>query len=147
MTNRTKRLSLFVGSLSEVGRFVTVGLAATGVYLLLTNLLVRYASLSTAVAASIAFVPVVLMNYILHYGWTFRSERAHSSAVPRFLGTSLGGLIINFLTVYVATHRLGLSGTPSLLFAVGLVVIWNYLLARLWVFISPKVPERDRVTA
>ena len=117
-------------------RFGVVGGVATIVYFVATRSLQYYAGLSTPTAASISFALVVALNYVLHYAWTFRSSEPHLRTLPRFLGTSFGGLAINYVAVLGATSWLQMSQSEGLLLGVGLVVMWNYLLARFWVFVD-----------
>jgi putative flippase GtrA len=127
-----------VASFRQLIRFGIVGVAATGLYLLCTHTIEKYARFSTPQAASLAFVPVVVFNYVLHYGWTFRSARAHTSALPRFVGTSIGGWVVNYLVVQSAMRWLLLPPTAALLIAITCVVAWNYLLSSLWVFTASE---------
>jgi putative flippase GtrA len=119
---------------SELLCFGAVGILATGIYIVATLLLRKYGRLSVPLAASISFILVVATNYALHYSWTFRSAKSHTTTAPRFIGTSVGGMIINTATVTIGARCSTLPQNALLLLGVGLVVIWNYLLARFWVF-------------
>jgi putative flippase GtrA len=119
-------------------RFGIVGLLATGIYLLCTKLLQLYAGAPVAVAASVSFVIVVAMNYVLHYSWTFRSTQPHAVALPRFLIVSTGGLIINYLVVLLGSRWFAQGEILVLLMGVAAVVGWNYLLSRFWVFFDHR---------
>lgn len=123
-------------SRAQLARFATVGVVATGLYLSYTHLLERYVGMQSPIAACVAFLLVVTTNYALHYSWTFRSDRPHASTIPRFISTSLGGLAINYAVVECGTRWLSVPKTWILLLGVALVVIWNYVLSRLWVFVS-----------
>jgi putative flippase GtrA len=123
-----------IAQTAQLLRFATVGLLATGIYLGAVTLLSRWLELSVPIAATISFVLVVTINYLLHYFWTFRSRRHHGSAVPRFLVTSVGGLAINYAVVALGTRWLQLSQTPVLFLGIGFVVLWNYALSKFWVF-------------
>jgi putative flippase GtrA len=121
---------------AQLIRFGTVGLFAASLYLVGTSLLRQYARLSAPLAASVCFVFIVATNYVLHYSWTFQSRQLHRSAVPRFLGTAVGGLFINYETVMLGTRWLALPQTAVLLLGAALVVTWNYVLSRFWVFVG-----------
>ena len=121
---------------AQLARFAAVGTAATGLYLSTAGLLEHYTGIPVSIAASVAFIVVVTTNYILHYFWTFRTDRSHASAIPRFISTSLGGLAINYAVVQFGTRWANLPKTWILLLGVALVVVWNYLLSRGWVFVS-----------
>jgi putative flippase GtrA len=121
-------------SLSQLVRFGLVGTLGAGVYFLSTALLMRYCRWSFVASASTSFVLVVAMNYVLHYSWTFRSKRPHSSAVVRFLGTSVGGMAINSGFLFLGARFATLPQSVLLLTGACLVVLWNYLVSRFWVF-------------
>lgn len=124
----------------QLVRYAVVGISATGVYLLCVHLLREYGGLPMTAAASIAFVVVVMMNYVLHYYWTFESSRPHVSSIPRFIVTSTGGMIINLTVVSLGAPLLPQAPTLVLLAGCGIVVAWNYLMSRFWVFLdSPRV--------
>lgn len=124
---------------AQMIRFGLVGLCATGTYFVSTLLLHRYVPLSLPVAAAVSFAVVVAMNYVAHYSWTFRSDRAHAAAIPRFLATSVGGLAINTVVVALGGRWPGARQTTILLVGAVVVMIWNYLLSRFWVFIGRRV--------
>jgi putative flippase GtrA len=115
-------------------RFGTVGLFATGIYFTIIVFLHQHAGVSVPEAATASFVLVAAMNYLLHYFWTFRSHRSHVSAVPRFIGTSVSAMAINYGVVALGIRWLALPQTVILLVGIVLVVIWNYLMSRFWVF-------------
>jgi putative flippase GtrA len=130
---------------AQLLRFAIVGLLATGIYLSGVTLLSRYLELSVPMAATISFVLVSTTNYLLHYFWTFRSTRHHGSAVSRFLGTSIGGMAINYAVVALGTRWLLLSQTAILFLGVAFVVLWNYTLSRFWVFGDIRLhPHNER---
>jgi len=122
----------------QLARFAIVGLLATGIYLSSVALLSRCLELSVQIAATISFIMVSTTNYLLHYFWTFRSRRQHSSAATRFLGTSLGGMAINYAVVALGTRWLLLSRTGILLLGIAFVVLWNYTLSTFWVFVDSR---------
>jgi putative flippase GtrA len=122
----------------EVVRFGLVGLTGTGFYVMTTLILERYARQSAPLSASIAFVLVVAGNYCVHRTWTFRSKRRHLQAAPRFLATSFGGLALNGLTLTILDRWTTFSEGVTLVAGISVVVMWNYLLNRVWVFAKER---------
>lgn len=118
----------------QLMRFGLVGVIGAGVYFLATLLLVRYRGWSVVSGASVSFVLVISINYLLHYSWTFRSRRPHSSATVRFVVASVGGMVINSGFLFLGPRLVEWSPEALLLTGVCLVVLWNYLMARFWVF-------------
>ena len=125
-------------STARLIRFAVVGVFGATVYLVGTSALHQYTGLSVSAAATVLFVPVVALNYVLHHSWTFRSRRPHESAAPRFLSVAIGAMGINYLVVALGMRWLRLSQTVVLLLGGVSVVAWNYLLSRCWVFIDNR---------
>ena len=98
--------------------------------------------IGTTLAVSIGFVAVVMLNYALHYHWTFRSVKSHRIAFIRFVVTSIVGFSINFCFIYIGVSLFRLNYLTVQIPALGLVVTSNYLFSALWVFRfeAPKRP-------
>jgi putative flippase GtrA len=126
------------GATWELARFVTVGLSSAAVYFIGVLLLRRYGELSLPTAAAISFALVVAVNYVLHHSWTFRSKRSHASAIPRFIGSTAGGMLINSFALTVGSRSTRLPLFVLLLIGGGFVAAWNYFLAKLWVFVDTQ---------
>ena len=124
-------------------RFGAVGLLTTGIYLVGTYLLNRFGSLSMPLATSISYALAAALNYALHYSWTFRSDRPHASALPRFFGTAGCGAILNYATVTLSQNWLALPKTSAVSVGVGVVLLWNYLIGRFWVFVQRRQGARQ----
>lgn len=118
----------------EVVRFGLAGLMGTGVYVMATLMLERYSGLSAPLCGSVAFALVVAGNYCVHRTWTFRSNRGHLQAAPRFVVTSVGGLALNGLILSILARWTSFSQGEALVIGIGVVLMWNYLLNRVWVF-------------
>jgi putative flippase GtrA len=124
-------------------RFALVGILASAVYFTSTTAFYWYASFSIPLATSISFVVVITLKYILHYAWTFRSERSHVSVIPRFLTTAIAGLIINYVVVLTTQRHLPISQSFSVVLGVCVVSAWNYFLGRVWVFAGSDTVRRQ----
>ena len=103
--------------------------------------LVKYAGLAPVLANATGFVFAAGQNFVLNRRLTFPESRglAPSRQLTRFFFVSLVGLAINlpvFLFVdsslcpYLGHH----SYKVAKLFAVGVVLVWNFLANRLWTF-------------
>jgi putative flippase GtrA len=119
---------------SALMRFGVVGFLGTAVYIATTRLLCNFAGWSPTMAASAAFLPIVIISYFAHHSWTFRTDRAHAQAMPRFLVTATGGLVINMAAVAFGNQLFPRSPFIVLFMGIALVVTWNYTLSRLWAF-------------
>jgi len=121
---------------TRLARFAVVGLFGATLYGVGTGLLHQCAGMALPLAASLSFVLVVATNYVLHYWWTFESDRPHADTIGRFLGMVCGGMTLNYLTLAVGTRWLALPQTMVLSLGMVVVVAWNYGLSRYWVFLS-----------
>ena len=117
-------------------RFAIIGALGTVVYGLSTWLLFRLCGFGIIQASGIAFAIVVFFNYVLHYRWTFKSQKIHTIAFPQFVMTSVVGFLINWSVLEIGVVRIGLDYLFVQLFAIGLVITSNFLLSALWVFRS-----------
>src|SRR4051812_46553529 len=79
----------------ELVRFGWVGFFTLGMYAVEMWALARVVSWPTWVNAAISYIPCLFANYVLHRSFTFRSERDHLQAGPRYLAIQFGGFAIN----------------------------------------------------
>ena len=120
-------LYLIVGGLSfvvEIGAFVALRRAAMPV-----------------IAASVAsFLVATFANYLLSILLAFQSGRFRRGAeLSRFLAVVLVGLALNTALVWWFAYPLAIQPTIAKIAAVPIVLIWNYLGRRAFVF-SKHVP-------
>lgn len=119
--------------LARLARFGLVGAAGSVVYFALLWTLVEWVGLSVMASTSIAFVIVVLENYVLHRHWTFRSIAPHGQALPRFLFMSVLGFWVNGAVMSVGVQRLGLNYMWVQAVAIAAVVSCNFA-GTCWIF-------------
>lgn len=120
-------------ALPEALRFAAVGAASAGVYFLLYWLfgwLTRLAWLR----ATLAYGVGMLFNYLVQRSFTFRSQRQHHHAGPRYLLVQLGGLLINTAVVYLGVDLAQLPFLPVQLLAIVLTAVWSYVGQKFWAF-------------
>ena len=87
-------------------------------------------------AATVAsFVAATVLNYVLSYTLAFtRGRYSRGSELVRFWLVSLAGLTINTIGVWVLTRFFHLHPLLAKVAAVLLVLVWNFLGRRLFVF-------------
>ncbi|MGR9108871.1 MAG: GtrA family protein [Gammaproteobacteria bacterium] len=115
-------------------RFATVGGIATAVHYLILITLVQGLGANPVWASGIGFVIGATFNYVLNYRFTFRSNAKHRHAVVKFLLVAGLGLVLNSLAMLVFIVHLGLFYLLAQVLATSLVLLWNFLGNRLWVF-------------
>lgn len=118
----------------ELIRFGGVGGLTTVVYFVALWPLAKWVSLPMWLLAGIACMPALLVGYILHRSFTFRSSRQHSRAVPRFLAVQIAGIAFNSLAIWIGTDLLSLPFLIVQFGAIGLQVLLTYLGQKLFAF-------------
>ena len=125
----------------RLGRFGFVGGLGTAIYYLSLWLLVEKIHIGIMLATSISFILVVIENYVLHYHWTFSSNRSHRSAFPRFLLMGITGFALNWSIMYVGTVELNFNYLLVQALSIAVIVIWNLVIST---FIFQPANEVDR---
>jgi len=122
--------------LLNVGRFAkfsVVGAGGTGLHYIILVVAVEVASAPPAIASALGAVAGALFNYFLNFRFTFRSQRAHRHAFPRFLSIALLGVLLNGFVVLIGT-TLGAHYFVSQLAATAIVLVVGYVMNSLWTF-------------
>ena len=124
--------------MKEIGRFsrfAVVGGVATAFHYIVLVVCVRELSVAPVAASAIGFALSSVLNYYLNYRLTFRSSRAHVTAVPRFLLIAGIGLGANSVAMWILTKSAHLEYVLAQLIATTFVLLWNYTANRKWTFL------------
>ncbi|TPW29003.1 GtrA family protein [Pararhizobium mangrovi] len=125
-----------------VARFAAVGVVTTALdFLLFTSL--HAASLPTALANTISYSCGIAASYHLNRNWTFgvRGDRVRAL---KFVLSTLTGLVIS---TFLVTAFVRFAPAPvAKLTSVPIVFVWNYLIARNWVFAGADAKPAGRRT-
>lgn len=114
-------------------RFCVVGVANTGVHMLVLLALAELLHWSPSLANACAFLCANLFSYLVNSRWTFAAMKGGATRYPRFLAVSLVGLTLSWACVELAM-RLGLHYLVGVAGSVLLVAVSGYILNRLFVF-------------
>lgn len=120
--------------LMELIRFGSVGLTSTGIYFALLWCVKQLLPLPVSVQAAVAYVIGMAGDYLLHRSFTFRSQRQHTHAGPRYLAVQGTGLLVNSAVLWFGVDVGGLPFLPVQLAALGLTAGCSYLGQKLWTF-------------
>ena len=92
----------------------------------------EWAGLHYLYSSALAFTISVLVNYWLCRAWVFEGGRKKRSfrAATLFFGSSVAGLGVNQLCMYVFVDFLGIYYMAAKLLAAVIVTIWNFVLKR-----------------
>ena len=128
-----------VTDVNRLIRFSIVGLLTAAFYFGLLSLIVELALAEPVMASAICYGAAVLLNYLMHYSWTFApAEDAvsapHGRALWRYLVMVACGFLINTALMYLMVHVLSWHYLAAQLIALVAVVTWNFLMSNFWVF-------------
>ena len=118
----------------QIARFIVVGLVTALVYYGLLVLAVEGAGLGPVMASSLCYVFAVMVNYWLHYHWTFTATAGHSLVVSRYILMLCGGFFLNISFMYIGVSIMGWNYLLVQTAAIALIAGWNFVLSSLWVF-------------
>ena len=109
-------------------KFGAVGISGIAVDFGVTYLCKEILKIQKYVANAIGFTTAASTNYILNRIWTFHStDPAIFLQYSKFLIISIVGLGINTLVLWILVSRYKKHFYLSKLFAVAVVMIWNFL--------------------
>jgi putative flippase GtrA len=114
-------------------RFAAGGAVGTVVHYLTLVVLVEACSAPVTAATASGFAVGAITNYLIARHWVFRSDRSHTSALPRFATIALAGAVINTVLVG-ALNAIGLHYLLAQVVATGTVLVLNFLANRYWTF-------------
>jgi len=102
--------------------------------------LLQAADIPIIIASATSFTVATTLNYFLSYFFVFERGRfSMSHEIARVFVVSLIGLALNTLLVYLFVSDLALNGVLAKIIAIPLVLFWNFLGRRIFVF-RPTIP-------
>jgi putative flippase GtrA len=130
--------------LHQFGRFVVVGLLATGLQYAILVFCVQALGLRPALGSGLGFALSAGVNYILNHRFTFRSGRAHLSAIWRFIAVAGIGLLLNIGLMEVLVERWRVQYMLAQLVVTAITLLWNFAGSAFFSFVNP---DSDRTVA
>lgn len=114
-------------------RFLAVGGASTALHYSVLVLAVEALGWDAVTATAVGFIAGAALNYAFNRRLSFASRRRHREALPRFLAMVGLGTLLNSALLQ-ATLLAGLHYLPGQVLATAVVLVYNYLVLRYWVF-------------
>ena len=123
-----------------VSQFITyagVGSIGTVAHYLLLLFLVEQLHVTPYLGAVAGFMLGALVNYYLNHRITFRSQKRHHEALPKFLTVAAAGVVLTGLLMAWATERLHIHYFIAQLVTTALLLCLTFIGNRLWTFRHP----------
>lgn len=131
-------LSLMPEWMKQGGKFVIVGFINTGVdlgiYFMLTHWVPFFMD-KLVLAKAISYPAGVINSFIWNKNWTFKSNTGYFNLQAMiFFVANLIGWGMNSLMMYIGLEIWHLPELICLALAIGIVLIWNFLVSKFIVF-------------
>ena len=119
-------------------KFSGVGRVGTAVQYVTLFALVQFGSFYPVLASTTGFVMGAFVNYYLNYIYTFKSDKSHFEAMPKFFSVAAVGMFLNGLIMELLISNIDLQYILAQLVATALVLLWNFTANRMWTFTANK---------
>ena len=119
--------------------FAGVGAIGTLGHYTVLIVLVQFWAVDPVFASSFGFVVGAVINYILNYHFTFRSDKRHREALVKFLIVATIGAGINGAIMFLGVEHTRINYLVVQVFATIVVLFWNFVVNKLWTFAHHNV--------
>ena len=121
--------------LAQLFAFLVIGGAAAFAFVgLSAAAVVAFDTLPAWLVSSLCYAGFIVPVYLLHRRFSFRSNVAHSQALPRYVAVQLTSLGLAALFSFVAYGVIGLPTLAAAILVAALTSGVNFLVLRRWAF-------------
>lgn len=117
-----------------IGRFASVGVISSGVYVVAVACFVELAHLDPMIASGLSYVVALPVNFLGNRSFTFQSTGDIRVEIAKFMVVHAVNVSISTLSMYWAVEHAGLTYWIGSAMAVAFVPISTFLTMKLWVF-------------
>lgn len=135
-TGSEKRTTHAIGP--QFMRFLLVGGSATAIQYVILIALHQGLGVAATLASAVGFALSAIYNFVASYHFTFRGRTSMLAALPRYALVVAIGLAINTAIFDIALHVFELPYLLAQVAATSVVLVWNFSLARAFVFGATK---------
>ncbi|HVZ44995.1 MAG TPA: GtrA family protein [Ramlibacter sp.] len=118
----------------EVASFLGVGALATALQYVVYAIGLALTPWPAAASSAAGYLSGSVLSYALNYHVTFRSDRDHAVAVPKFYAMVAVAFTINASIVALLVDWAGLNAWLGQVISTGVCLVFNYTVSRHWVF-------------
>ena len=116
----------------ELCKFLIAGGSCFIIELIILYSLTEFIGFNYLTSSAIAFTIAVVINYIMCVRWVFETNKKQTLTTKLiFITTSLAGLGINQLCMWLFVEFLDVYYMLAKIFATAIVTIWNFITKRL----------------
>ena len=113
-------------------RFVIVGVATTGIHLVVELSLFNFAEFSTIFANACAFLVATIFSYVLNTIWSF-SRKINTNIFRKYLFVSFVGLMVS-ISIAKASEIIGLDNLQGTFLVILILPMVSFLLHNYWTY-------------
>ena len=114
--------------------FGLVGAVGTACHYATLIGLVELLAVDPVLATTAGFVVGMVVNYVLNYRYTFRSDKAHLVAAPKFFTIAIVTGVLNGLLVHAGVKVAQLNYVAVQIVTTLVLFVVNFLLNSAWTF-------------
>ena len=120
-------------------RFALVGTVSTFTTYSILVIGVEGFHVNAITASAAGYVLGSVVNYLLNYLYTFKSDQYHHILIPKFFIVMVVGMFINVAIMHASMDWLGLHYMVAQLVAIMVVLLWSFTASRLWTFANSQM--------
>ncbi len=125
--------------LKQFLHFAAVGLSGTSVqYGCLAIALALFGKPGVLYGSAIGYILGSVLNYLLNYFFTFRSDKSHLEAAPKYFMVLAVGWCLNLGFMSLFVYHWNWHPWLAQIITTGLGLCWNFTGSRLWAFNAPE---------
>jgi len=127
-------INKFRNLIKQIFRFGIVGVIATAIDYILLLGFTEIVHINYMISAAMSFSIACVVNYILSIKWVFVNRKKYNRIFELvvFIALSTVGLLINQFFMWLFTEKLFVDYRVSKIFAVAIVMLWNFISRKLF---------------
>ena len=137
MRNKLRCSGLYASSVRRLVGWVAVGLAGSGIELLLLRTLLEVLHWPLPVATAVAAEVLILAKFVVTDRWVFHHARPTVQRLAKYHGASAGALIVYWLVINALGEFFGVPYVIAFVIGTGAAFIWSLATNFLWVWARP----------